>query len=197
MLQAASAPAVASKSVDWYKASPVFARGAGLKECERLENIPLSLWGNSRKVTVDERPSADGTHLNIQGTYENGETETYTIYVSAERCNADATYAENSNADILEKVAPQDHKITTPSKKQWYSHDINHANCISSPSPADKIRETQSWGQTAKTNDLPSGAVEVEVEIGNGKSQVWTFYRSPESCETSLPRVQKIDSKYE
>jgi hypothetical protein len=82
-------------------------------------------------------------------------------------------------------------------KRQWFAHDLNHASCMRSPSPADKIREIQEFGQTAKTNDLSSGAVEVEVDIGNGKSQVWTFYRSPESCEASLPKSQKIDSKYE
>ncbi len=82
-------------------------------------------------------------------------------------------------------------------KRQWFAHDLNHANCMKSPSPADKIREIQEFGQMAKTVDLPSGAVEVEVDIGNGRSQVWTFYRSPESCEASLPRSQKIDGKYE
>lgn len=82
-------------------------------------------------------------------------------------------------------------------KRQWYAHDINHAHCMPSPSPADKIREIKEFGQIPRTNDLAAGAVEVEVDIGNGKSQVWTFYRASESCEASLPRSQKIDSKYE
>ena len=82
-------------------------------------------------------------------------------------------------------------------KRQWFAHDLNHAHCMKSPSPADKIREIQEFGQTAKTNDLASGAVEVAVDIGNGRSQVWTFYRTQESCEASLPKSQKIDGKYE
>ena len=82
-------------------------------------------------------------------------------------------------------------------KRQWFAHDINHAYCMESLSPADKIRELYEFGQMPKTNDLTAGAVEVEVNIGNGKSQVWTFYRSADSCEATLPRNQKIDGKYE
>jgi hypothetical protein len=82
-------------------------------------------------------------------------------------------------------------------KRLWFAHDLNHVSCIQVPSPADKIREIQGFGQIAKTSDLPSGTVEVEVDIGGGRSQVWTFYRTQESCETSLPRLKKIDGKYE
>lgn len=82
-------------------------------------------------------------------------------------------------------------------KSQWYAHDINHAHCMASPSPADKIREIQEFGKTPRTNDLATGSVEVELDIGNGKSEVWTFYRTIESCDRSLPRSKKIESKYE
>lgn len=82
-------------------------------------------------------------------------------------------------------------------KRQWFSHDLNHVGCIKSQSPADKIREIQDFGRIPKTNDLASGAVEIEIDIGNDKSQVWTFYRTQESCEASLPRSQKIQSRYE
>ncbi|MBC3874464.1 hypothetical protein [Undibacterium flavidum] len=82
-------------------------------------------------------------------------------------------------------------------KRQWYAHDINHSDCVTSSSPADKIRNFQEFGQVPITRDLPNDAVEVEIEIGNGKSQVWTFYRSLNECTASLPKSHKIDKKYE
>lgn len=82
-------------------------------------------------------------------------------------------------------------------KRQWFARDINKTRCMMTSSPADKIREAQEFGKKVMTNDIAAGAVEVEVDIGNGKAEVWTFYRTAESCEASLPRSQKIDAKYE
>ncbi len=234
---------------DWYKISPIFATGPGFKVCEQIESIPAGLWGNSRKVHIDENPSADGAALVIRGMFESGEVTSYTMYRSADKCIADMSKAEAADSlppllqelDIANskcrglpgdstegKVAcekrgrlmqeaertgwcwgPQGvygyekHWIkciddpANVSKSQWFAHDINHAQCINSISPADKIREIQSFGKMAQTNDIAAGAVEVEVNIGNGKSEVWTFYRSVELCEKSLPRSQKINAKYE
>jgi hypothetical protein len=82
-------------------------------------------------------------------------------------------------------------------KRQWFAHDINHTHCMQSGSPADKVRELSSFGRQASPRDLSSGAVEVESEMGNGKSEVWTYFRTEEACLASLPGHQKIDSKYE
>lgn len=82
-------------------------------------------------------------------------------------------------------------------KRQWFALDINHTHCMQSASPADRVRELSSFGRQASPRDLPSGGVEVESEMGNGKSEVWTYYRTEEACTASLPGHQKIDSKYE
>lgn len=81
--------------------------------------------------------------------------------------------------------------------KPWYSHDLNHAHCIESGSPADKMRMITGMGKKPKVLDLPNGAVEVHDEIGNGKTVVWTFYSSMDSCNKTLPRAIVIDKKYE
>lgn len=81
--------------------------------------------------------------------------------------------------------------------KGWYAQDINHSHCIQTRSPADRIREIQYEGKRPKTHDLPGGAVEVEMDLDGWKSQVWTYYRTMESCQAALPRSQAIDSKYE
>lgn len=82
-------------------------------------------------------------------------------------------------------------------KKQWFSHDINHASCVDSHSPADHIRDLQSEGKQPLVNDLPTGAVEIEVALVNGRSQVWTYYPDAEICQASLPKSQTIDKRYE
>lgn len=46
-------------------------------------------------------------------------------------------------------------------KRKWYSQDLNHANCIESGSPADRMRMIQESGSTPKTIERPNGAVEV------------------------------------
>lgn len=81
--------------------------------------------------------------------------------------------------------------------KAWYSHDLNHANCIESGSPAAKMRLIMDAGKQPKVLDLPNGTVEVQDEMGNGRTVVWTFYGSMESCTKSLPRSKTIDKKYE
>ena len=239
----------ASRTEDWYKISPIFVRGDGFKVCEQIEAIPRGLWGDSRKVRVDESISADGDALLIRGMYETGEVIDYVMYRSLNKCTADSSAAEviNSSRLLLQEIdkanskcrsLPSDSNEGTEAcsnrdrlmqqaeragwcwgpqeaygyekhwikcvddparmaKHQWFAHDVNHAHCQKSRSPADKIRELQDFGKIAQTNDIAAGAVEVEVNIGNGKSEVWTFYRTSESCEASLPRSQKIDSKYE
>lgn len=87
--------------------------------------------------------------------------------------------------------------VVTPGGRRWFGQDINHSNCLQSGSPADKIREFQYFGTSAKTTDLAGGAVEVEVDIGSGRSEVWTFYPSLDACRAALPRSQGIDPKYE
>jgi hypothetical protein len=85
----------------------------------------------------------------------------------------------------------------TTSKQAWYSHDLNHRNCMEALSPADRIRDLQSWGKTARVRDLSGGAVEVESDLDSDRVEVWTFYRSEYACEASLPRNQAIDPRYE
>lgn len=81
--------------------------------------------------------------------------------------------------------------------KGWYSQDVNHAHCIETRSPADKIREIQAEGRQATTRDRAAGAVEVEMDLGGWNSEVWTFFRTMASCQAALPRSQAIASKYE
>ncbi|WP_298151014.1 hypothetical protein [Flavobacterium sp.] len=81
--------------------------------------------------------------------------------------------------------------------KPWFSHDLNHAKCIASDSPATRMRSIMDSGKEPKVLDLPNGAVEVQNDIGNGKTVVWTFYRSMDLCVKSLPRSKSIDKKYE
>lgn len=87
--------------------------------------------------------------------------------------------------------------LQEPAKRQWYGADINKSGCIAAQSPADKIRDIQSFGERASTNDLRSGAVEVSRELRGGRSEVWTFYPSMEACEAALPRNQRINPRYE
>lgn len=82
-------------------------------------------------------------------------------------------------------------------KKKWYSQDLNHANCIESGSPADRMRMIMESGSTPRTIDRPNGTVEVEVSTGNGNSRYWTYFTSMENCLASLPRSKTIDKKYE
>lgn len=82
-------------------------------------------------------------------------------------------------------------------KRKWYSQDLNHANCIESGSPADRMRMIQESGSMPKTIDRPNGAVEVEVGTGNGDSRYWTYFKTMERCLQSLSRAQVIDKKYE
>lgn len=87
--------------------------------------------------------------------------------------------------------------LPEPTKRQWYGADINKSSCIAAQSPADKIRDIQSFGERASTNDLRGGAVEVARELRGGRSEVWTFYPSMEACEAALPRNQRINPRYE
>lgn len=84
-----------------------------------------------------------------------------------------------------------------PSKRQWYGRNINKSACIEAESPADKIRDVQSWGEYARTNNLASGVVEVERDLRGGRTEVWTFFPSRAACEASLPRNGDINSRYE
>lgn len=81
--------------------------------------------------------------------------------------------------------------------KKWFAHDINHTHCVKSGSPADKIRELQDSGMRVQTNDVATDTLEVEANVGGGTYDVWTYYRSEQTCERSLPKSQKINSKYE
>ncbi|MFE1574406.1 hypothetical protein ACFIQG_21840 [Comamonas odontotermitis] len=84
-----------------------------------------------------------------------------------------------------------------PVKRQWYGRNINKSACIESDSPADKIRDIQSFGQYARTHDLAGGAVEVEHDLPGGRSEVWTFFPSMAACEATLPRNGAVNSRYE
>lgn len=81
--------------------------------------------------------------------------------------------------------------------RRWFAHDINHSQCIEVDSPAAKMRSIQSYGQHAQSADLPNGGVEIEREIGGGRSEVFTFYPSMDACISTLPRSQSIPSRYE
>lgn len=81
--------------------------------------------------------------------------------------------------------------------KPWFSHDLNHAKCIASESPAAKMRSIMDSGKKPKVVDLPNGSVEVQDDFRNGKTVVWTFYSSMDLCTRSLPRSKIIEKKYE
>lgn len=100
-----------------------------------------------------------------------------------------------------ETVMPKASSVPAPSaqtqSRRWFAHNINHSQCIEADSPAAKMRSIQSYGQHARSADLPNGGVEVEREIGDGRSEVFTFYPSMEICISTLPRSQSIPSRYE
>lgn len=81
--------------------------------------------------------------------------------------------------------------------REWFAHNINHSQCIQANSPASRIRSIQENGQVARTADLPNGGVEVERDIGGGRSEVFTFYPSMATCIASLPRSHAIPGRYE
>jgi hypothetical protein len=93
--------------------------------------------------------------------------------------------------------APDTAPAPAPTKNQWYGRDINKTSCIESGSPASKIRDIQSYGQYATTKDLAGGMVEIEWNIGDGRSEVWTFFPTLSLCEASLPLNQGVPSRYE
>ena len=98
------------------------------------------------------------------------------------------------NSDTVEVITSV---ATNTDKKNWYGHDINRANCFQSEmSPADRIRDLQSWGEFAKVNEAPNGSVEVGHETSQG-FKYWTYYKSLQSCIDALPRSKQIPSKYE
>ncbi|MCL1962338.1 MAG: hypothetical protein FWG56_11350 [Desulfovibrionaceae bacterium] len=87
--------------------------------------------------------------------------------------------------------------VGVPPKGRWFAHDLNHSVCIESESPADRIREIQSYGVIAKSRDLPGGAVEVSEPINSRQERVRTYYPSMSTCEASLPQSQAVPSRYE
>jgi len=111
--------------------------------------------------------------------------------------NMDAV-ASMQNSDLNSDTAEVITSVTTNTdKKNWYVRDINRANCFQSEmSPADRIRDLQSWGEFAKVNEAPNGSVEVGHETSQG-FKYWTYYKSLQSCIDSLPRSKQIPSKYE
>ncbi|MET4576751.1 hypothetical protein [Ottowia thiooxydans] len=88
-------------------------------------------------------------------------------------------------------------QATAPAKRQWFGRNPSKSSCLEVDSPAEKIREIQSFGQYATTNDLAGGVIEVERPLGGGRAEVWTFFPTMAQCMASLPRNQGINSRYE
>lgn len=107
-----------------------------------------------------------------------------------ERLDADV----RASSEIVSQTPVSDDRS---GEREWFAHNINHSNCISSQSPAQRMRDLQSWGKIPRVTDLTSGAVEVEADIGYGRTEVWTYYRSMPACVASLPKSMHIDRKYE
>lgn len=82
------------------------------------------------------------------------------------------------------------------SGRQWFGATINKSDCISTSSPADRIRMIQENGQRAGVTEKPGGAVEVGYETPGG-FEYWTYYPSMQACIASLPRSQTIPLRYE
>ena len=81
--------------------------------------------------------------------------------------------------------------------RQWFVFDVNRTGCFeSNTSPADRIRDLQSWGEYAKAKEGADGTVEVGHDTSNGY-EYWTFFRTLTACKSSLPKSQAIPSRFE
>lgn len=99
--------------------------------------------------------------------------------------------------EIDAMMAAVEVQAPAPAKREWFGRDINKASCIRSESPADKMRDIQSWGEYARATDIAGGAVEVARDLRGGRTEVWTFFPNLAACQASLPRNQGISSRYE
>lgn len=97
---------------------------------------------------------------------------------------------EDPSKVVAEARAPE------PTKRQWFSHNINHSQCIEGNSPASIIRDEQGQGRNVKVEDLADGVVEVQVDTGR-VYEIYRFYRTLGACVASLPRSHPIAGKYE
>lgn len=82
------------------------------------------------------------------------------------------------------------------SDRQWFGTTINKSDCISTSSPADRIRMIQENGQHAGVTEKPGGVVEVGYDTPRG-FEYWTYYPSMQACISSLPQSQAIPRRYE
>lgn len=74
------------KIAEWYQTSPVYMLEQ--ENCRGMSYIPAALWGNSSKVQISEKLSANGETLTLSGIYEDGDSATYQFYRNQELCEA-------------------------------------------------------------------------------------------------------------
>lgn len=74
------------KIAEWYQTSPVYMLEQ--ESCRGMSYIPAALWGNSSKVQISEKLSANGETLTLSGIYEDGDSATYQFYRNQELCEA-------------------------------------------------------------------------------------------------------------
>lgn len=90
-----------------------------------------------------------------------------------------------------------DTDYSKPVKVIWWRATINKNACEESPkSPAEDMRDIQSYGRFAKTTDLANGGVEVGYD-SSANYYYTRYYASQQSCLSSLPRAQSVPSRYE
>jgi|GEM_PF-5328770 len=156
-------------------------------------------------VSLARETVYEGNGLKLTASFKDGRTLSQYWFRNKNICeNAQSSGTRTGlmNSRVTNTLGANDESPAVSNssgqKRSWYTHDVNHRNCISSRSPADRIRAEQESGHYVETKDLPGGAVEVDsYEQDRDHYTAWTYYRDHPSCTSSLHSSQTIRSDYE